>query len=479
MPELLPAPPRRRRRRIRDGGAAAPPVPARASPASLPAPLSRPTLDEDVAHLGEAIRTPLRLSALIVVGFLGGFAVWASLAPLATGAVASGIISPDGSTRTVQHLEGGIVGELLVRDGDHVEAGEPLVVLQDIQPKATHEMLVGRYRTFAITRERLLAEQAGRDSFSLPPDIADAADAPEVQAALAVQRNLFEARMASHASRKRVLSQRIVQLREQIRGYAAQVESAERQLDYIGQELGAKLKLREKRLVAEPEILRLRRMQAEIDGRRGEHLAAIARAEQEIGEAELELLKHDAERADDIAAQLVEVSAEIDSLRERLAASEDVLARTVVTAPVTGEVMNLRHRTLGGVVAPGEPILDIVPAEERLVIDAKVMPVDIDVVHPGLEAKVQLSAYSMRTTPRIRGVVRTVSADRIVDEATGKAYYRARVEVEREELERIGHDVELVPGMPADVLIVTGERTMMQYLFEPFLKMFSRSFREA
>ena len=185
-----------------------------------------------------------------------------------------------------------------------------------------------------------------------------------------------------------------------------------------------------------------------------------------------------AERANQIATQLDETRTELGSLKEKLRASKDILNRTVIEAPVSGTVVDLQFKTISGVVQPGVPILDIVPAEEKLMIDAHVSPMDIDVVHAGLKAQVQLSAFSTRSTPRVDGVVRSVSADRLVDEATSQPYFLARVEVAREELLSIGPDIELVPGMPADVLIVTGERTLAKYLLQPFMDAIWKTFRE-
>ncbi len=410
--------------------------------------------------------------------YFAGFGAWGAVAPIAGGAVAPGIVSPDGSRKTVQHLEGGIIGKLLVRDGDEVKAGQPLLVLENIQPKATHDMLASQFRTLLATLIRLEAEQANSEQFTTPSEFSGGAADGKMALVMQAQRELFRARRQTHEARKRVLGQRIEQLGEQIRGLEAQAGSASRQFELITEELEGKEQLQRKQIITKPEILRLQRMQAEIDGRRGEYLAGIARARQQIGETQLEMLTLDAERADQIATQLVQVRTELASVRERLAASEDILRRTVVTAPVAGTVVDLRFKTEGGIVRQGEPIMDIVPVNDALLIDARVPPTDIDVVHEGLSAQIHLSAFSSRGLPRIQGTVHSVSADRLVDDVTRQPYYLARVEVDRGELRQIDPNLELVPGMPAEVLIVTRERTMFQYLFEPFVEAFRRSFRE-
>jgi HlyD family secretion protein len=432
----------------------------------------------DAILLRRGIRKPVWLGFVMVGIFTLGFGVWGSTAPLAKGAVAAGIISPDGSRRTVQHLEGGIISKLRVREGDTVKAGQILVALEDVQPRAVYEGLLDQYLTLHATQVRLTAEEAGRDRLDWPVELQGPADTKSLRAIIEGQKRLFETRRTRHVSRRSVLQQRIALLGEQVKGLEAQVESTTTQLKLIAEEIEGKQLLRNKELIPKPELLRLQRAQAEISGMRGQYLAEISSAKQQMGESEMQILALDAERADQIAVQLDEVRTNLASVKERLFASRDTLKRTMVTAPVSGTVLNLRFKTEGGVVQRGEPILDIVPSDDTLLIDARVSPIDIDVVHPGLSAQVHLSSYSSRTMPRIGGVVRSVSADRMIDDVTKQPFYLARVEVDREAIRNIGPQVELVPGMPAEVLIVTGERTMIQYLLEPFNDIFRRSFRE-
>jgi HlyD family secretion protein/epimerase transport system membrane fusion protein len=433
---------------------------------------------EDVVALKSTVRRPARAGLVIGALFVLISGFWAFFVPLAGGAVAPGVISPDGSRKTVQHLEGGIISHLHVRDGDTVKAGQPLLVLENVQPRTTYDALVNQHLTLLAMRARLQAEQAGRSVLEFPGELKAAAGDSVLQAVIDGQREMFETRQASHTARKRVLRQRIEQLQEQIKAYEAQVNSASLQLALIADELQGKELLRQKQIITKPEILRLQRAQAELAGKQGEYVGSISRTRQQIGETEIQLLALDADRADQIATQLDQVRSELAVVKERLAASEDILKRTVVTAPVSGTVVDLRFKTEGGVVGRGEPILDIVPADDPLLIDARVSPTDIDVIHIGLSAQIHLLAYSSRGVPRIEGVVRSVSADRIVDQQTGIPYYLARVEVDRDHMKQVAPDVELVAGMPAEVLIVTGERTMVEYLLEPFLDAFRRSFRE-
>jgi HlyD family secretion protein/epimerase transport system membrane fusion protein len=435
-------------------------------------PYSRP---RDHIGLRESVRGPARLGACVIGIFVFGFGGWATIVPIAGGAVAPGIISPDGSRRTVQHLEGGIIRTLHVRDGDVVERGDPLLELESVQPKANHDLLQKQQRTLRVTKARLEAERSGKDEVEFPADLMEAG--PEVAAMMAGQQELFLVRRRAHESKNRILRQRAGQLREQIKGFEAQVASAARQIEFLEEEISGKRELASKGYLPKPELLRMLRMQAELGGRLGQYEAAISEAQQQIGEAELQMVANDAARADQIATQLDQVQAELNGIDEKLLASRDILRRTVIAAPVGGTVVNLKFKTVSGVIQPGVPILDIVPAEEKLIIEARISPIDIDVVHAGLKAQVQLSAFSRRSAPRIHGVVRSISADRMVEDG-GKAFYLARVEVDRDEVERIGPNIELVPGMPADVLIVTGERTLADYLLRPFLDAVWKTMRE-
>ena len=431
----------------------------------------------DAQSLRRTLRWPLRTGLLIMTFFFSIFIGWGAFVPLAGGAVAPGIVSPDGDKKVVQHLEGGIIAKLLVRDGDEVKPGQPLVLLESIQPRAMHDMLVSQRWTLIASQARLLAEQAGRTDVQFPPEVSESQD-ERLRAVVEGQRRLFSDRLTTHTARKDVLRQRIEQLNEQIKGLQAQVDSSSTQLELIAQELVGKEELRRKNIVTLPEVLKLKRAVAEIEGRRGEYLGAIARAQQQIGETRLQIITTDAERIDQVTTQLEQLRVDLATVTEKLHSSVDILKRTMIAAPIAGVILNMRFKTEGGVLKPAEPILDIVPAEDMLLFDAKISPTDIDVVHAGLHAKVNLSAYSSRKVPRVNGVIRYVSADRLVDEATRQPYYLARVQVDREEIRRAHPDVELVPGMPAEVLIVTGERTMVEYLFQPFLEALWRSFRE-
>jgi HlyD family secretion protein len=432
---------------------------------------------KDATGPGESVAGPIRMGFALMLGFFGVFLGWGYFVPLASGAMAPGIINPDGSKRAVQHWEGGIVAQLLVRDGDVVSAGQTLAVLESVQERTTHESLQEQHWTLWAKQVRLDAERDDLVAIDWPAELRSLE--PRLLSIIRAQAQLFEARRASRVIRKNVLQQKIEQLTEQINGMDAQIQSASQQIGFVDEELQAKSMLVEKGLVAKPEALRLRRLEAEINGRRGELTAQAAAARQQIGEAQMRLIGDDADRTDQIANEWEKVHSELMLIQEKLRASEDVLRRTVITAPVSGSVINLKVRTIGGVVQKGDVFLEIVPSDDALVIDARVTPLDVKWVHKGLPATIRLSAYSSRDTPRVSGFVESVSADRLFDANSKEPYYLARVSVDRQMLRRVAPKVNLIPGMPADVLISTEQRTLIDYLFKPFLEALSKSFHEA
>lgn len=453
-------------------------------PIKLPARRGAPRPEDGEQDAGAALDRSMRgplLAGLAIIGvFVVGFGAWASMAPIAGAAIAPGVVSPEGSRRTVQHLEGGIILDLRAADGDHVEAGDPLVVLEDTQARSNFQQLMDQRRVLAAMEARLLAEQRGAEEIRFPDWLLDDAErVPKAAEIVATQRNLFKTRQIAHESRKAVLWKRIDQLEEEIKGLRDQIKSQERELALIEQEVGAKRTLVAKGLLPRPELLALQRQAANIDGARARNISDIARAEQSIGETELQIVNEDNRRLDEVADKLANVRAELATVEEKLFASEDVLSRTVIKAPISGEVVNRRFNTTGGVVGPGEPILDIVPDSVELLIDARVKPIDIDVVEIGQPARIQLTAYAQTSQPIIEGEVVRISADALVDENSGDSYFKASIEVPESELAKLHDNVVLSPGMPAEVLIVTGERTLMGYLLEPLTQALRHSFRES
>ena len=414
------------------------------------------------------------LTILLVFGIGGGLA---AAVPLSSAAIAPGVVNPNGSRKTVQHLEGGIVRQIHVREGQVVELGQPLVTLEDVHAQAQLAELRERLVYLVAAEARLMAEQSGATTVPVPA-VPELGDSTVLKDAVESQQILLESRNETRSLRKRLLERRVMQLREQNTGLHEVVTAQNEEGELLGREIASARALVDKGFERASRLHELQRTNAELRGERSRNLAQIASNYQEIGATEMELataIQQEREKAD---IELTTVRGELATLRTKLPAQEDILDRTVVTAAIHGTVMNVRVTTETGVVMPGAPLLDLVPLDGKLVIDARVQPIDIDVVHPGMEAKVVLSAFAQRNLPQIQGTLRSISADALTDERTGHQYFLAKVEIDQDDLSVLGGRLELVPGMPAEVFILTGERTALDYLVRPFLESITRSFRE-
>lgn len=423
------------------------------------------------------VRTVVTIGAAIVAVFFGIFGVWAAVAPLNTAAIASGEVTVESKRKTVQHFEGGIVREILVRDGDGVKPGQVLVRLERTQAQAVLSLVEGRHLAARTLAARLIAERDGADSLVFPPDLTARAADPAYRAAMEGQRRIFNARREALSSKIALLRKRDSQVRIEIRGLRAQLRADDRQLALIEEELSGIRSLVKRGLVAKPRLLALERRAAEIGGNRGRNLSAISRAQQSMGETRLKIEDVKAARTNEVVRELRDVEAQLDDLKERLSASGDVLTRTEIRAPIAGTVVGLKIATTGGVIGAGEAIMDIVPADDRLIVEAKVSPQDIDVVRPGLPAQVRFTALSQRTSVPVDGDVISVSADRLADQFTPEGYYLARVALLPDVHKSLG-GVRLQPGMRAEVMIVTGANTALGYFMKPVASSFNRAFRE-
>jgi HlyD family secretion protein len=324
-----------------------------------------------------------------------------------------------------------------------------------------------------------LAEQAQTTTVRFPDWLVQATtDHATALEAMVAQRALFDSRAKALDDRKGILRQRIQQLREEIAGLEAQIRADSRQIALIDEEIAGVEELYRKGLERKSRLLSLKRARTDIEGDRAERRARIARAEQAIGEAELQIIAQDTAHLEAINEEASRVQFELAEVEQQLAASRDVLERTLIAAPTDGTVVQLRFRTPGGVIRPGEPVLEIVPKDEELLVDARVSPMDIDIVRAGLRARVVLPAFQQRHMPQIEGRVRHVSADAIVDPQTGQRFYEIRVEVDAAPLAALEPEVRLTPGMPAEVYVTTGERTLLDYLLSPFYRSLRRAFRE-
>jgi HlyD family secretion protein len=427
-----------------------------------------------------SLRGPLLAAAAVFLVFFGGFGSWAALAPLSGAAVAPAIVAPEGYRKTVQHLEGGIVGGIRVRDGSLVEAGDVLVTLDDTRARAEHAATRAELAARLASGARLAAEQTGAPEPAFPEELlALAREDPDAEQLVQAERASLAARRRALADQLLVLDRRVAQAQSDLAAYEGGLASIDRQMELIDEEIATVEDLLAKGLDRKPRLLALQRARADLDGQRVAATGNAARTRELIGATRAERVALVSGRAEEVATGLAAARAEIGQLQAAARAARDQLERTVIRSPVAGEVVELQLRTLGGVIGPGEPILSIVPRDELLVIEARVAPADIDVVHAGLLADVHLLAYQSRNLMRIRGEVTHVSGDRLVDEATGEPYFIARIVVDSATLRETAPEVELTAGMPAEALIITGERTLLDYIVKPIRASFRRSLRES
>jgi len=435
------------------------------------------SLGIDGMQTGPLFGREISLGVAVIGLFVGAFVLWSVLAPLSSAAIAPGQVVVRDSRKTVQHLEGGLIREILAREGDVVKAGQVLLRLDDTQSGASNEMLQNRYDALRAEYARLTAEREGADALTFPPELTSRRDEPRVDDVLTGQEQIFQKRREALDGRRSILEQRISQLESEIASYAARVRATRLQLEALREEMSSVEVLVEQRLEAKPRLLEFRREAAALEGSRQSSLALAARTRQGIGEAQMEITQIESDRLNEVVVEQQEVREREIETQESLRAAADVLARREIRAPIAGTVMNLHYFTPGGVIREGDPILDIVPAARELLVEARVNATDIENVREGLDAMVRLTAFKQRVVPPLRGRVDHVSADALTDEATGVFYYEAWITIPPEELALLG-GLELQPGMPADALIITGQRSLFEYVLRPLSDSFYHALRE-
>lgn len=415
---------------------------------------------------------------VIVFGALGGFGAWSAMADLSSAVVAQGTVKVYSNRKKVQTLEGGVVTELAVKNGDRVDIGDVLVKLDRTRAAASHAIIRGNHDTTRAVVARLRSERDELESVAFPADLEERRSLEAVAEVLAGQEKLFMARRDSLKGQNAIVEERIGQLKEEIQGLRSQVRSKTQQIELIEDELKGLRVLFDKGYTTRPRILSLEREAANLDGERGEHRAGIARSQRLIGEAKLEIIQLRKGFAEEVVTELQQKESELFDLEERLNATSFSLEQTEIAATARGIVVGLSIHTVGGVLQPGETLLEIVPENDLLIVEAKVQPTDIDNIQIGLSADVQFTAFSQRTTPKITGDVIYVSADSLVDPDSKAPFFVARIAIPDDEVARLNDNV-LQPGMPADVLILTGERTPMDYLIKPIKESMDKAWRES
>jgi HlyD family secretion protein len=414
----------------------------------------------------------------IVTGILTfGLGGWAATSEIAGAVIAPGDVVVDSNIKKVQHPTGGVVGQLFVHDGDHVKAGQILTQLDETVTRANLAIVTKGLTELYARKARLVAELNGDGSLAVPKELADQLDDPNVQEALASEGKLFDLRRQDRAGQKKQLQERITQLQQEITGLTAQQDAKDQEVTLIEQELIGVRDLYAENLVQLNRLTSLERDEAQLQGSRGQLIAQAAEAKGKIAETQLQIIQVDEDLSSDVAKELSETNSKIGEYIERKVTAEDQLKRTDIRAPQDGIVFQLTANTVGGVIAAGDPIMMIVPEDDKLQVEVKVDPKNIEDIKFGQDVLLRFSSFNLRTTPEINGTISRIAADTATDQRTGQNYYLVRIAMTYDEIKRLG-DVKLTPGMPVEAFIQTGERTMLSYLIKPLHDQLVRSFRE-
>jgi HlyD family secretion protein len=424
-----------------------------------------------------SIRRHVFAGAVLVTFLAVGVGGWASTAEISGALVTQGSIVVDTNVKKVQHPTGGVVGELRVHDGDRVKAGDILIRLDETVTRANLAIVTKGLTELYARKARLAAERDGAETVEMPKELAASANTPEVKDALTSERKLFELRRKTRLGQKDQLQQRVRQLQEQIAGLTAQQDAKSKEMGFIEQELQGVRDLWAKNLVQINRLTSLEREAARLQGERGQLIAGAAEAKGKIVETELQILQVDQEQSSDVAKELREIDSKIGEFVERKVTAEDQLKRTDIRAPQDGVVFQSTANTVGGVITAGDSVMLIVPEADNLLVEVKVDPKDIDQVKLGQPVVLRFSAFNQRTTPELTGVVSYVAADVSHDQQTNAPYFTVRVTLPDDERRQLS-GLQLVPGMPAEIFMQTGSRSMMSYLFKPITDQLHRTFVE-
>ncbi len=425
----------------------------------------------------QSISRHMLAGLVIVLVMAGGVGGWAGTMTLSGALIAQGSVVVDTNVKKVQHPTGGIVGELNVRDGDHVKQGDIVVRLDDTVTRANLAIVTKGLDELYARKARLESERDGRDSVKFPAELLARAEEPEIASILDGERKLFDLRRNARVGQKEQLRQRVDQLREEISGLKAQRVSKEKESKLIDREKDGVYDLWKQKLVPLTKLTELERSAVRLEGEAGQLVAQTAQASGKVSETELQIIQIDRDLSSEVAKETREIDGKIGEFVERKVTAEDQLKRVDIRAPQDGMVFQSNAHTVGGVITAGDVIMLIVPDSDNLTVEAKVNPQDIDQVHNGQTALLRLSAFNQRTTPEILGTVTRVSADTTTDQRTGQTYYTIRIAMPAQEVAKLG-DVKIVPGMPVEAFVQTGDRTMISYLVKPLHDQLMRMFRE-
>ena len=424
-----------------------------------------------------SIQVHLIIGLVVVVVLAGGLGGWASTAEISGALIAPGQIVVETNVKKVQHPTGGVVGELLARDGDKVRAGQIVVRLDDTVTKANLAIVTKNLDAALARAARLQAEQRGLDRITFPPQLTDRARDPDVASVMASEGKLFDVRVNGRAGQKAQLRERITQLNEEIGGLAAQEKAKDEEIALVQKELEGVRDLYNKHLIQISRLTTLERDAARLNGERAQYIASRAQARGKITETELQIIQVDKDVVSEVSKDLRETNDKIGEFVERKVTAEDQLRRVDIRAPQDGIVEQTSVHTVGGVITAGDTIMLIVPQTDDLQVEAKVNPQDIDKLQVGQKTLLRLSAFNQRTTPELNGTVSRVSPDVTTEQRTGTSYYTIRVSMSPEEIARLG-EAKLIPGMPVEAFVQTGDRTVISYFMKPLHDQLMRAFRE-
>lgn len=413
----------------------------------------------------------------LIFSTFGVMGAWAAIARLDRAVVSPGTITMENSRKVVQHFEGGMVREILVRESQTVEQGELLMRLDPVQSRASVDLFRSQLDAGLVQEARLMAERDGAAGLELPAEILARRTDPLIARIIVDQTNQFKERQGSLKGQVELLESRARQLQTEISGIAVEKASTEAQVGFINQELVGLRTLREKNLIPMNRLLVMERERTRLEGVIGRSIADTAKAENGIGEAGLQITQIKQKLREDIAGQLLETRQKVSELREKLSVSQDVLKRLEVKAPRSGVVQSLKVYTVGQVIRSGEPLMEIVPSDDTLVVHVQFSPNDLETVHAGMPAEIKFPAFHSRRIPIILGNLETISRDRLIDETTHQPYFLGIVQISKLQIPEVMQG-RLVAGMPAEVVITTGERTALNYMVAPFFEAMGRSFNE-
>jgi HlyD family type I secretion membrane fusion protein len=417
--------------------------------------------------LRRRMRRPMIAGAIVIVVLVLGLGLWASVTPLSNGITAQGEVRVESNKKTLKHQQSGTIRQILVQEGQHVRAGQPMIIYDDTEARASYDVLQNQYDSLEAQAARFTAEATGKAAAEFAPDLLNRMTDPRVAGMIRDQQFLFTTRLQLFQSQNSVLTQRLDQIQSQIEGQQTQGASADEQIKLTKEQMAGYQELYDKGFAPKPLILRLQAQIADLSGRKGSLLSEISRLRQQMGETRMQMAAGRDTRQSQAAEGLRDTQAKIADTLPRLTAARETLAETVVRAPVDGFVFNQTQFTVGGVTNPGEVLMEVVPADAPIIVSAMITPQDIDKVHVGMDAKVRFTGLNQRWHSPMSAKVIMVSPDKVVNDKAGTSYYRADLRIDPKELTKLKKNTQITPGMPAQTQIVSGQKTVMGSLISP------------